>query len=379
MARIKKEKCISYDDERKCYYVTKTAGGSKSYQTAKTLAEAKQILKDHKRQKAQGKVLPTRPDTLVSKIEEYISYKERTLAPATIYGYRASLSNHISPYFKKKKIQDVTVSDLKNYTSAMSKKGLSNTTIRKHLDLLNAVFKAAKREKIILDTPFDLFDKIPSDTKEKDCYNASEIATLLATVRDTPLETPVFLAVYLGLRRGEIDGLKWEHVDLEKKIISISSSRTQVGDQIIEKKPKTEKSNRKLGIPDPLYDVLLRAKDRNPTSISLSSPVPHNDYVVKMKNGKPFRPGYISDAFANHLKKYKLRPITFHTLRHSYTSIAVQAGASIQEISSSLGHANIGVTTTIYTHEFDTVKTEAANAVAASIAAAQKNPDLSHL
>lgn len=372
MARIRKEKCISYDDERCCFYVTLSSGSStKSYKTAKTLTEARRILKEHQKQKSQGKILPISNDTLISRTESYIQYKSLTLADSTIYGYRMIAKNHLEPYFGNKKIQAITVSDIKQYITAASKKKLSRTSIRKHLDLLNAVFKEARREKIIAENPMEFIDKPPSDTNEKDCYNAQEISDLLASVLGTPIELPVFLAAYLGLRRGEIDGLKWENVDLENRIISIANSRTQVGSKISEKKPKTEKSNRKLSIPEPLYDALLREKNRIPTGTSMGQPVHHHDFVVRMRNGKPFRPGYISDAFSNHLKKHNMRHITFHALRHSYTSIAAKAGAPIQEISSSLGHANISVTTTIYTHEFDRVKSEATNAVAASISAVQ--------
>ncbi len=100
------------------------------------------------------------------------------------------------------------------------------------------------------------------------------------------------------------------------------------------------------------------------------SPAKH-DYVVRMKNGKPFRPNYISDAFTRHLKKHNMKRIGFHDLRHSYASIAAHSGASIQDVSSALGHANISITSNIYTHEFDQVKTKATDTVTASISAAQ--------
>lgn len=71
---------------------------------------------------------------------------------------------------------------------------------------------------------------------------------LFAAVRGMPLEPAVKLAGYLGLRRSEICGLKWENVDLEHGVISICAARTTVGGVTINKGPKTTSSMRTLGI-----------------------------------------------------------------------------------------------------------------------------------
>ena len=376
MARERCERGISYDPEKNLYYACLSTGtdangkSTKRYVTTKTLTEARAVRKEHNRKKAQGQVVPASTDTLVDRIDSYITYKKNSLSPSTIYGYEKILKNHLSPYFKKKKIQNISVSDIKNYTNK-ALKSLSPTTVRKHLDLLSAVFKEARREKLIIESPFDLMDKIQPDKKKKNCYDAQKISLLLNSVIGTPIELPVFLAAYLGLRRGEILGLKWEHVDLENRIITICNSKTQVGDSIIEKKPKTEKSNRKLGVPQPLYDALLREKNRTPTSKSMKRSNPSHSYVVRMKNGDECRPNYISEAFKRHLKKHNFSPIKFHDLRHSYASIAAHAGASIQEISYALGHASISITSDIYTHELSQVKTVATDSVTESISAVQ--------
>lgn len=367
-------KGILYDDIRKCYYVTLYFGtnsegkATTKTKTAPTLEKAKEIQKQHKTARLQGDVIPVEKDTLVERASNFIEYKSLSLESTTIYGYKNLLNNHIAPYFKSKRIQDISVQDLKAYISHLSKKKkLSNTSIRKHTDFLNQIFKEAYRERIIKENPFDFMDLVKTDTKEKACFSASEIVELLESVSDTQLETPVYLAVYLGLRREEVLGLKWENIDFENKLIHITSVVTQAGSSLVKKAPKTDKSERTLKYPDVLHDVLLRQKNKKPTKKHMGETIPRSEYVVTMDSGKPFRPNYLSACFSAHIKKNHFKDVSFHGLRHTYASIAYNAGAPLQEISDSLGHSTPSTTTRVYTHEFVREKAVAPGIVAESI------------
>ena len=113
MGRKTIERGISYDDVKKCYYVLLSTGtdadgkSTKRYETVRTLKEARAIRKEHKKQVVQGRVLPASGDTLAERSEQYIQYKSMQLQATTIYGYNNIIKNHIKPYFKKKKIQDI--------------------------------------------------------------------------------------------------------------------------------------------------------------------------------------------------------------------------------------------------------------------------------
>ena len=95
------------------------------------------------------------------------------------------------------------------------------------------------------------------------------------------------------------------------------------------------------------------------------------DYVAFMDNGRPFKPNYLSECFRNHLLSNGYKAIRFHDLRHSFASIANDAGISMNEISSAMGHSNISTTSEIYTHEFSKTKTKAVNAVSQCISQAK--------
>lgn len=364
-------KGIAYDYDRELYYVTvymgKDAKGKNrnTSKTAKTYKEALALKKQLEEEKKKGTLQQVSRDTLAGRTKAFIDYKELSLGETTIAGYKNIYRNHIAPYFKSKRIQDITPQDLKAYITYLSKRaGLKNNTIRKHTDLLNQVFKEAFQEGIIPANPLARMDPVKKDRVEKKFFKPEELLEVLESVRGTQLEVPVYLAAYLGLRRGEVLGLKWADVDLENRVVHIANTRTMTGSKLVEKDPKTEKSRRSVVIPEALYQVLIKEKARKFVQRDPRKPVPSKVYVAVMEDGHPISPNYLSDMFKEHLQKHKFKDVTFHGLRHTYASIANNAGAPMQEISASLGHASTSITEQIYTHDFNPVKSAAVNAVA---------------
>lgn len=367
-------KGIAYDDVRGCYYVTLSCGSNsegkptKMVKTATTLAEAKEIQKQHKRAQQEGRVAPVVRDTLVERARSFIDFKAMTLEKTTIYGYENIYKNYLEPYFKRRRIQDIGVQEIKAYITYLGKKKkLSNNTIRKHTDFLKQVFKEAYREKIIRENPFSFMDEVKTEVKEKSCFTLDEVGALLKSVENTQLEVPVFLAVYLGLRREEVLGLRWKDIDFDKKVLHIINVKTKAGEDVVEKAPKTKKSERSLCIPEPVIEVLLKNKDKKTKKRSADKPEFRTEYVAVMDNGKPFAVNYLSDCFRRHVEKNGFKNVTFHGLRHTYASIAYNEGASLQDISDALGHSTPSTTTRVYTHEFVREKSAATNVVADSI------------
>ena len=194
---------------------------------------------------------------------------------------------------------------------------------------------------------------------------------LCESVKNTQLELPVTLASYLGLRRGEVLGLRWRDIDFEKNILRVNNTRTKAGGNVIEKEPKTEKSKRVLVMPAQVVEVLLNEKTRQVEIRKKHQNYYDNDYIFTKHDGTPFKPNYLSACFRKHIEKLGIEEIRFHDLRHSFASIANQAGIPITEISSAMGHSSPSVTYSVYTHEFTKEKKEAVNAVAMQIERAQ--------
>lgn len=276
------------------------------------------------------------------------------------------------PYFKDELVQNITPQKLQNYVIRKKEEGLSMNSVNKHLTLLRSVLQDAFRKQIIARNPVDLMERPKVKKQQRVFLNTEEIAALLISVAGTVLELPVVLAVYLGLRRGEVLGLRWSDIDWEKGVLHVESTRTKAGGTVIVKDPKTEKSRRALRILPEVEKVLLRTQQEQETIKSKFKGYATTGYVVARRNGTPFSPNYLSDLFHNHIKKMDMKPVRYHDLRHAFASIANNAGVPMTEISSAMGHSNMGVTCLVYVHDFVPLQEMAVKAAAQSIAQAKK-------
>jgi len=200
--------------------------------------------------------------------------------------------------------------------------------------------------------------------QDKVVYDAEQIKNIIALSKDERLEPVITLAGYLGLRRGEIAGLKWQHIDFKNQTIDIVNTRTQIAGTPIEKDTKNTSSTRRLHLPTPVSETLLAVREKQESMKStLGKAYNDNGYIIAWENGLPFRPNYLSEMFKKFLEKNNLPHIRLHDLRHSFASVANELGISIHDISKALGHSNISVTSSIYTHLFDQTQKSAIDAI----------------
>jgi integrase len=185
---------------------------------------------------------------------------------------------------------------------------------------------------------------------------------LFAAVEGTPLELPVKLAAYLGLRRSEICGLRWRSVDLEAGVISVQEARVEVGGQVLGKVPKTRTSLRRLGIGGlrDLQTLLRKTRDAHPNALP-------GDFVILGPDGQPPQPDQLTRDLQPVIRRAGLPHITLHGLRHSFASVANSQGVPMFDISRTLGHSSLAVTSNIYTHLFDETEARTLTAVAQAI------------
>ena len=166
----------------------------------------------------------------------------------------------------------------------------------------------------------------------------------------------------LGLRREEICGLRWENVDLEAGLLSIREVRTEVGGSVVLKSPKTRTSARRLGITglQDLQQVLRRAWERRRSDDP-------KEWVVLRQDGAPPKPDQLTRDLLTVVRRQGLPKISLHGLRHSFASVANSQGVPMFDISRTLGHSSMTVTSNIYTHLFDDTEAQALAAVARAI------------
>ena len=239
-------------------------------------------------------------------------------------------------------------------------------TVIKHHNLLTNTLNAAERQEYITKNPMRAVSPPKKRQREAKFYTPEQLGVLLAKAVGTRLELPMFICAYLGLRRGELCGLRWSDVGLEHQTITIENTRTQAGKKEIEKGTKTASSTRTLYLPDTLCDMLKAAKEHQQACrAEYKNAYDDNDYVVVMEDGRPFRPNYLSELFGKFLADNDLPKIVLHELRHTFASLSNQAGIPAYNIGKALGHSTPATTQKIYTHLLDQTHTQAVEGVAA--------------
>lgn len=358
------------DKYRVCfdYGIDREGNRVRKYRTFDTKRDATRAFNEHKVKMDKGTQIMPSEYTFAQWLDYW--YKDIILPQieeTTAYGYRGMIENYLKPQLGEIRLQKLTARDIQQYyTWLMGEKELSPNTVIKHHNLLTNTLNAAERQEYITKNPMRAVSPPKKRQREAKFYTPEQLGILLDKAVGTRLELPVFICAYLGLRRGELCGLRWSDVDLEHKTITIENTRTQAGKKEIEKGTKTASSTRTLYLPDTLCDMLKAAKENQQACrAEYKNAYDDNDYVVVMEDGRPFRPNYLSELFGKFLADNDLPKIVLHELRHTFASLSNQAGIPAYNIGKALGHSTPATTQKIYTHLLDQTHTQAVEGVAA--------------
>lgn len=252
---------IAYDTQRRSYYVTMYSGQSKTGKIRRTvrcypdLEQAIQALEDFKAGKCleKGKV----PQELT--VGRWLRYwLEQVVKPSrsasTTHGYTMIVRNHLIPGLGSIKLSELTAAQVQQYLNRKQAAGLCANTVRKHHGVLHNALEHARKQDLIQRNVVEMAVRPTATQPVHHYYDAETMQRLFHALEGTTMELVVKLAGYLGLRRSEICGLKWSHVDRQAKVITIAEARTAVNGKSVDKEPKNNSSVRRLGY-DGLSDL----------------------------------------------------------------------------------------------------------------------------
>ena len=378
MARKRIRKNIAYDSDKKLFYVFFDYGTDQNgrrvrkSRTFATEEEARRALLQFETQ--QMNLGPAAPEGIT--VEKWLNYwLEDIVRPnrayTSYYCYRNMIWNHIVPELGSVDLRELTPYQIQQYyTRMMREKGLGPNTVHKHHILLHTALKTAFRQDVLAANPVDRVEPPQEVPAKRVFYTPAQLKELFRCAEGTPLEIIVKLAGYLGLRRGEICGLRWDAVDLERKVIIIRLARTTAGNQVVEKGPKTQSSVRELGISGltDLIALLRRTKrEQERRKRQMKDAYTDSGYVVTYRDGRPWKPNEVTRRLEEFVRANDLPHITVHGLRHTFASVANSANVPLLDIGRALGHKDISITGRIYTHLFDETHSKVLKTVAGCI------------
>lgn len=287
-------------------------------------------------------------------ISKWLENKKPTISPVTYDSYRIIVNNQIVPFFEPLNldVDKVNPIHIQNYINKKLEQ-MSPNTVRKHLFNLSSCFDTAIKQNLISVNPVKQID-MPKKIKYTGAkyYNEKQIEKLLEASKGDVLESIILFALFYGLRRSEIIGLKWSNIDFVNKVFSIKHTVVQASKNIHKNDfTKNTSSLRNMPMSDLIIFHLncIKERQRQNKLMQLNDYV-ESDYVFTTITGKLIQPNYVTKHFKALLIKNNLEIIRFHDLRHSSASYLLYLGYNLKEIQAWLGHSDIGTTMNIYAH-----------------------------
>lgn len=310
-------------------------------------------------------------------LDKWLQSVKPILKPATWESYDKTVSGKIKPYFEQKnyKFRDIKPEIFTEYfvylaTEGKSngKGGLSYKTVKNIRGVLSSAYEYAIENSYIKDNPVlksrmpSFAHSIKSDVPE---YSAEQVRKLLLFAKENDSHIYIFLllALYTGLRKGELLALTWDDVDYDKKLLRVNKSRTGSRKAITAQitTPKTESSNRKIPLNDTVLEALKAEKKRQDEYSAMlgNGYDKSSSFIIRTVLGKPYVNLCAINRVVNRLtEKAGLPHCTIHGFRHSVASILDDNGVPIQDISVLLGHESVQTTERIYINRRKTAKAE---------------------
>ena len=277
--------------------------------------------------------------------DNWLLYKKHKIKESTYLNYNYIINTYLNKKFAKKRLSYFLDYDMNEFIDSLEK-NLSNKTVRDIVLVLKSILKFAER-KYNTNFKLDLITMPSSEKTELQVFNEKEIKKLekICIKSEDIRDIGILIAIYTGMRIGEICALKWEHIDLNKKLINVKQTLQRV---YVEKKktkviitpPKTKTSERKIPIPQILYDELKRQ------SVNYSKQA----YVTTGLEDKYIEPRSFQYVYKKALETCEVKYRNFHCLRHTFATRCIRAGMDIKSLSEVLGHADVNITLNRYVH-----------------------------
>ena len=294
---------------------------------------------------------------LIQAINEWMLWKKDRVRLNTFESYQIYLDTHIKPYFKTNDplMCNITVRDMQKFADYKCKT-LTPQTVKKIFVVLRGTFDMAMRYGEIAFNPCDKVDFSSANIQKQrrfvgQTYTKEQAMILLNAVIGDPSKVGIVLALNFGLRKSEINGLRWCDVDLDNDVLHIRFTSTGQKTLLNEEHTKSESSRRDLAISSTMHEYLLgvKASQEENRKICGSSYI-DSGRVCVFKNGKPYGKDYVYHDLKRIQKELGLPMVRLHDLRHTAGSLLFNNGVSLESIKQMLGHEDISVTSNIYVH-----------------------------
>lgn len=297
--------------------------------------------------------------------------------PATVANYEWILKQYVYDVVGKVRLTSLTPNHVRKVmTTAAARRRtrkdgqtgepLSARTVQLTRAVLRALLAEAQRDELIHRNVAALV-KGPTVTRDEvQPWTAQEVDTFLKVAGEHRLGAMFSVGVALGMRKGELLALRWTDVDLTDKSLRVRSTLQRLGngEGIVNGLPKSSRSRRTIPLPQKSVATLVKHQAAQRGERAAAGDAWRElGFVFTTQEGNHVEPRYVNTLFDSLQKRAGVRRIRFHDLRHTCASMLLGQGVAPRTVMEVLGHAQMSITTDLYSHVMPTTLRDAADAM----------------
>lgn len=271
----------------------------------------------------------------------------RRVEESTLDDYRRWARVYVKPYVGEILLDDLEVDDVEEMMHELETKGLAPRTVRQARNLLRRGLAAAvKRGKIPSNCAEHADAPRIRGAKTSDRLSATDARAVLKILFDDRLYALAVMALWLGIRPGELFALKWSQVDLRRKVVHIESTlKRRKGGEWYIKSTKTDAGERP-GLPLPAQVVKALRQHQRIQKVEVHG-VDHG-FVFTDPHGEPLSGRDVLDWWHDATIRAGVGRRRFYCTRHTAATLMLQAGVPLEVVSKILGHSRHAITMDYY-------------------------------
>jgi integrase len=330
------------------------APGKKKTKYGKTQAEVRKWLEEQKRLANEGMLVIDSKITFGDFLKRwYDEVARHNLRDSTLMVHETMMRRHILPALGEIKLAKLATIHIQSLCSKKLDEGLSVRTVKYVRTIVHQALAQALKWGLVARNVATAVE-LPSGRKHKvEALTKAQVSQLLKALEGDRLYAYYVLVISTGLRRGEALALTVDCLDLDQGVVRVEKTLSSiVGKGLVVGEPKSERSRRKVALPDFTRKVLAE---------HLANRQVDSAYVFCTSKGTPFGPRNIMRHFKTVLARAGLpQNIRIHDLRHTFVSYQLAAGTPASDVQKIVGHASFSTTVDIYGHLMDGAHEESA-------------------
>lgn len=287
--------------------------------------------------------------TLERWVEQWLPSRKADLRSTSFQRLEQVVETHVLPRFGKRRLSTITNAEVRAWVSELQAGGpdrrpLSAASVRKAAFALRSALDAAVADRRLSANPAQSVP-LPAERAAEQRFLSREQVDTLADVIEKEYRAVVLLGALVGLRWGEIAGLRRSRVDVLRSRIRVDQTAVQIdGQGITFGEPKTKGSRRTIPV---ARSVMAQIEQHMTEHVG---PEPDALLVTGPDGGPMHRGTFWRVAWKPAVKACKLQGLRVHDLRHTFVSLLISSGANVKQVSTWAGHSSVTVTLDTYAH-----------------------------